>query len=174
MAVLDGHGEQGLSELRSLFGAKQGKRVSEFARTQLAKNLYASKVLAFSSGAQPTVPFEELYTKPAIAMENAYAETQRGIERSHTIDAQRSGTTAVACYRHRDHLVVANVGDSRAVLGRCSSREGEARGLRAVDLSSDQRPMREDERMRIVQQAGEMRCAMGVVRAAWFTRAPFR
>eukprot|EP00435_Cladocopium_sp_Y103_P026920 s257_g6.t1 len=95
VAVLDGHGEQ-------------GKRVSEFARSQLAKNLYASK---------------ELYTKPTMAMENAYAETQRGIERSHTIDAQRSGTTAVACYRHRDRLVVANVGDSRAVLGRCSSRE---------------------------------------------------
>lgn len=127
VAVLDGHGEQ-------------GKRVSEFARSQLAKNLYASK---------------ELYTKPAMAMENAYAETQRGIERSHTIDAQRSGTTAVACYRHRDRLVVANVGDSRAVLGRCSSREGESHaGLRAVDLSSDQRPMREDERTRIVQQGG--------------------
>jgi len=28
-----------------------------------------------------------------MAMENAYAETQRGIERSHAIDAQRSGTT---------------------------------------------------------------------------------
>lgn len=27
-------------------------------------------------------------------------------------------------------------------------------GLRAVDLSSDQRPMREDERTRIVQQVG--------------------
>eukprot|EP00434_Breviolum_minutum_P008429 symbB.v1.2.007440.t1/scaffold445.1/size204899/3 len=125
---------------KSLVAVLDGKRVSEFARAQLAKNLYASK---------------ELYTKPAMAMENAYAETQRGIERSHAIDAQRSGTTAVACYRHRDHLVVANVGDSRAVLGRCSSREGEAAaGLRAVDLSSDQRPMREDERSRIVQQGG--------------------
>ncbi|CAK9016188.1 unnamed protein product [Durusdinium trenchii] len=126
VAVLDGHGEQ-------------GKRVSEFARSQLAKNLYASK---------------DLYTKPAVAMENSFAETQRSIERSHAIDAQRSGTTAVVCYRHRDHLVVANVGDSRAVLGRCSSREGDGRSLRAVDLSSDQRPMREDERTRILQQGG--------------------
>ena len=34
------------------------------------------------------------------------------------------------------------------------ARQGEAAaGLRAVDLSSDQRPMREDERSRIVQQA---------------------
>lgn len=126
VAVLDGHGEQ-------------GKRVSEFARSQLAKNLYASK---------------DLYTKPAVAMENSFAETQRSIERSHAIDAQRSGTTAVVCYRHRDHLVVANVGDSRAVLGRCSSREGDGRSLRAVDLSSDQRPMREDERTCILQQGG--------------------
>ncbi|CAJ1436448.1 unnamed protein product, partial [Effrenium voratum] len=129
VAVLDGHGEQ-------------GKRVSEYARIQLAKNLYASK---------------ELYSKPTMAMEHAFAETQKGIERSHAVDAHRSGTTAVACYRHRDRLVVANVGDSRAVLGRCPSREtGDARGLRAVDLSSDQRPMREDERSRILQQGGSV------------------
>ncbi|CAE6961336.1 unnamed protein product [Symbiodinium sp. CCMP2592] len=128
LAVLDGHGEQ-------------GKRVSEYARSQLARSLYASK---------------DLYTKPASALQSAYAETQKGIERSHAIDAQRSGTTAVTCYRHRDKLVVANVGDSRAVLGRCSSREGDGslHTLRAVDLSSDQRPMREDERSRILQQGG--------------------
>mmetsp|Transcript_43804 Transcript_43804/g.102240 ORF Transcript_43804/g.102240 Transcript_43804/m.102240 type:complete len:403 (+) Transcript_43804:56-1264(+) len=125
LAVLDGHGEQ-------------GKRVSEFARSQLAKSLYASK---------------ELYSKPAYALQSAYAETQKGIERSHAMDAQRSGTTAVTCYRHRDKLVIANVGDSRAVLGRCNSQEGDGH-LRAVDLSSDQRPMREDERHRIVQQGG--------------------
>ncbi|CAE7365879.1 PUS1, partial [Symbiodinium necroappetens] len=128
LAVLDGHGEQ-------------GKRVSEYARSQLARSLYDSK---------------DLYTKPASALQSAYAETQKGIERSHAIDAQRSGTTAVTCYRHRDKLVVANVGDSRAVLGRCSSREGDGslHSLRAVDLSSDQRPMREDERNRILQQGG--------------------
>lgn len=39
-------------------------------------------------------PLQDLYTKPAVAMENSFAETQRSIERSHAIDAQRSGTTA--------------------------------------------------------------------------------
>ena len=38
---------------------------------------------------------------------------------------------------------------------------GDARGLRAVDLSSDQRPMREDERSRILQQARRRRRWVG-------------
>lgn len=43
---------------------------------------------------------------------------------------------------------------SHAANRQAVARQGEAAaGLRAVDLSSDQRPMREDERSRIVQQA---------------------
>ena len=134
-----------------------GKRVSEFARAQLAKNLYASKVCEKHDGMIPNVskcrvskslvlsfkifcwcsvletiprPFQyfchvtyllhvtclvflmsfwvgqELYTKPAMAMESAYAETQRGIERSHAIDAQRSGTTAwVSAFYRRNKAI---------------------------------------------------------------------
>eukprot|EP00931_Biecheleriopsis_adriatica_P028175 TRINITY_DN16845_c0_g1_i1.p1 TRINITY_DN16845_c0_g1~~TRINITY_DN16845_c0_g1_i1.p1 ORF type:complete len:411 (-),score=56.90 TRINITY_DN16845_c0_g1_i1:95-1327(-) len=130
VAVLDGHGQQ-------------GHRVSEYARHQLAKSLFNHK---------------DLHTDPAIALENAYMETQRGIERAQNFDALHSGSTCVAVYRHRDRLVIANVGDSRAVLGCASSRdEGDQPcSLRAVDLSSDQRPAREDERTRILSQGGNV------------------
>jgi len=142
IGVFDGHGEQ-------------GKSVSQFACDQIAKTLFNHK---------------DLHTNPIGALEAAYLQAQSMIERTHSFDAHHSGTTAVAVYRHRNRLFVANVGDSRAVLG-CS--QGGSRGgpgslgatgaaasggetLRAVDLSSDQRPDREDERSRILAQGGSI------------------
>jgi len=57
----------------------------------------------------------------------------------------------VSAYQHRDRLLVANVGDSRAVLGRCDTAR---KNLRAVDLSDDQKPSRADERQRIEKAGG--------------------
>lgn len=125
IGVFDGHGEK-------------GKRISEFAKVQIAKNLFNSK---------------ELHSNPASALEGAYFDAQRQIERMHSGEAFHSGTTAIAAYQHRDRLFIANVGDSRAVLGRSNSREG-GDGLRAVELSSDQRPGRSDERKRILSAGG--------------------
>lgn len=126
VGVFDGHGEQ-------------GKRMSEFAKNQIARVLFGHK---------------DLHSNPAAALEGAYHETQRQIERNHHMEALHSGTTAVAAYRHRDRLFIANVGDSRAVLGCADSANGE--GLRAVELSSDQRPAREDERRRILAEGGSV------------------
>lgn len=130
VAVFDGHGEQ-------------GKRVSEFARLHLAKSLFNNK---------------DLHSNPISALESAYFDTQQNLEKNRNFDAFHSGTTAVAAYRHRDKLFIANVGDSRAVLG-CCDKAGEASaistaGLRAIELSSDQRPAREDERRRILAEGG--------------------
>lgn len=125
-AVYDGHGEK-------------GKRISEFAKSALSKSLFSHK---------------ELHNDPRLALESAYRDTQSQIERTHGPDAAESGTTAVACYQHRDRLLVANVGDSRAVLGRCdTARKG---GLRAVELTSDQKPSRADEKQRILAAGGKV------------------
>merc|ERR1719272_1678723 len=69
-----------------------------------------------------------------------------------------SGTTAVAAYLNKDNLAVANVGDSRAVIGRCGtacSRASQA-SLCAIDLSDDHKPDRKDEKYRIEQQGGKV------------------
>jgi len=152
IGVFDGHGEQ-------------GGLVSQFACTQIARTLFNHK---------------ELHTNPASALEDAYLETQRQIERHHQFDATHSGTTAIAAYRHRNRLVVANVGDSRAVLGyhpdamdqspkrgaagRSASCEG---GLVALELSSDQRPDREDERRRILAEGGAVHQSAVAVRQSF-------
>lgn len=125
-AVFDGHGEK-------------GKRISEFSKSALSKNLFSHK---------------DLHNDPRSALESAYRDTQNQIERTHGPDAGESGTTAVACYQHRDRLLIANVGDSRAVLGRCdTARKG---GFKAVELTSDQKPSRADEKQRILKAGGKV------------------
>ncbi|XP_047086897.1 probable protein phosphatase 2C 37 [Lolium rigidum] len=57
------------------------------------------------------------------------------------------GSTAVVALLVRDRLVVANCGDSRAVL---------CRGTHAVPLSEDQKPDRPDERARIEAMGGRV------------------
>mmetsp|Transcript_66946 Transcript_66946/g.104662 ORF Transcript_66946/g.104662 Transcript_66946/m.104662 type:complete len:429 (+) Transcript_66946:125-1411(+) len=123
--VFDGHGEK-------------GKRMSEFVKSSLQKNLFGHK---------------DLHSNPRFALESAYRDTQNQIERQHGPDAAESGTTAVACYQHRDRLLIANVGDSRAVLGRCDTAR---KGFRAVELTSDQKPSRPDEKQRIVAAGGKV------------------
>jgi len=62
------------------------------------------------------------------------------------------GTTAVVCSMQQERIVVANAGDSRAVL---------CRGGKAIDLSEDHKPGRKDERARIERAGGtvsELQC----------------
>mmetsp|Transcript_42055 Transcript_42055/g.121983 ORF Transcript_42055/g.121983 Transcript_42055/m.121983 type:complete len:428 (-) Transcript_42055:501-1784(-) len=123
VGVFDGHGER-------------GKHMSNFARSTMAKSLFDN---------------QDIHSNPRGALENAYASTQAEIERLHGNEAFQSGTTAVAAYQHRDRLLVANVGDSRAVLGRCDTAR---QNLAAVDLSNDHKPSRPDERERVTKGGG--------------------
>mmetsp|Transcript_9739 Transcript_9739/g.17697 ORF Transcript_9739/g.17697 Transcript_9739/m.17697 type:complete len:457 (+) Transcript_9739:92-1462(+) len=123
-AVFDGHGEQ-------------GKRISHFARNNMTKTLFGHS---------------DIHGDIAGALQAAYKDTQDKIIKDHSHQADLSGTTAVAAFQHRNRLVVANLGDSRAVLGRCDSAGGQT--LTAVDLSSDQKPNRPDERQRILGLGG--------------------
>jgi len=86
----------------------------------------------------------------------AHVETNKSLRRNQKIDDSLSGTTAISMYMHggnRNRITIANVGDSRAVLGQQApvARNGQekARTLKALPLSRDQTPYRKDERARI-------------------------
>eukprot|EP00931_Biecheleriopsis_adriatica_P064207 TRINITY_DN39020_c0_g1_i1.p1 TRINITY_DN39020_c0_g1~~TRINITY_DN39020_c0_g1_i1.p1 ORF type:complete len:388 (-),score=56.73 TRINITY_DN39020_c0_g1_i1:18-1160(-) len=130
IGVFDGHGEM-------------GGHISNLARSALKKHF---------------VDRSTHHSDPRSALASAYRRTQDQIVREVGEDAEHSGTTAISAYRNRDQLVVANVGDSRAVLGRCGtgySQDSRA-PLRAMELSSDQKPSREDERRRILKEGGQV------------------
>jgi hypothetical protein len=147
----DGHGEY-------------GHKVSRFARDHLQKRF-----------AGPGA-YEAWRSDPEGSLKSAYKEAEKALTKS-PIDCDLSGCTAVTTLCFGGQLVVANAGDSRAVLGRADgggsggragggkygydrgSTRGQGGGghqsasagtsLRAVDLSQDHNPHRPDEAARI-------------------------
>jgi len=70
-----------------------------------------------------------------------------------SIDTEFSGTTCVIGMLRGRTLAVANIGDSRVILGR---KEPGARGLKAISISDDHKPDREDEQRRIESRGGRV------------------
>lgn len=64
-----------------------------------------------------------------------------------------SGTTGISAGFHDGHMIVSNVGDSRAILGYYDSEE---KKTIAVPVSQDQTPWRKDERERIEKSGGRV------------------
>jgi serine/threonine protein phosphatase PrpC len=138
--VLDGHGEY-------------GAECAEFVRNKLP-------ALLISDGA--------LLSDPKLALHRAAVEANEDLHRA-SVDDSLSGTTACIALVQNEHLYVANVGDSRAVLAAkqrvkateddYTSRNGSNDSKQsleaaestpvAVQLSQDQTPFRQDERERV-------------------------
>ena len=113
--VLDGHGVA-------------GAKVSSFVRSKLASEIKAqSKSAGFSAnknlvndprGADACHVSRISAASMVAVLEDAFATAQKALLRAHGADCAESGSTCVVCARRGDNLVVANVGDSRCVLGR--------------------------------------------------------
>eukprot|EP01041_Mallomonas_annulata_P004192 gene4192-8334_t len=129
--IFDGHGEF-------------GDYCSYFAATQIPAHLerelkeHYDGIKTFES-----LKMEEAYNK-------AFVEANRALHSS-TIDDSLSGTTAITGVVVGDMLYVANVGDSRAIVG----REENGKIVYSA-LSSDQTPYRKDERERIKKRGGKI------------------
>jgi serine/threonine protein phosphatase PrpC len=96
------------------------------------------------------------------ALHKAHVETNKALHKNANVDDTLSGTTAISLYMHgsdKNRITIANVGDSRAVLGQEANSSGGAssqqqrnegpRTLKALALSRDQTPYRKDERARV-------------------------
>ncbi|KAM0064346.1 putative protein-serine/threonine phosphatase [Helianthus debilis subsp. tardiflorus] len=82
------------------------------------------------------------------------ADVDQDLEQYRKIDSVYSGTTALTAIRQGDHLAVANVGDSRAVLATATD-DG---GLVPVQLTVDFKPNLPQEAERIVECNGRVFC----------------
>lgn len=151
----------GYVRMDSLFGVfdghgKDGDGCALFARSHLPAELKSAL-----NKAKAEHPHHEL-NKDQIqnAILRAHVETNIKLHKNPQIDDSLSGTTAITAYFHgrRNRLTIANVGDSRAVLGQVSSggqsgsgvrKEGPPSTIRAFPLSRDQTPYRKDERVRV-------------------------
>ena len=127
LGVYDGHGQH-------------GHHVSKFIKERIALEVGR---LGDSELADDTSAARELF--------NAHHRANEALKKS-GIDCSLSGSTAVTCLKRGRRLLIANVGDSRAVLGRASA-DGR---LVAKDLSIDQKPDDPAERARIEGGGGQV------------------
>lgn len=141
--VFDGHG-------------KDGDGCAQFTRTYLPqlveRYIEKSKGKRSSSSVSPTDLSRD---QTQDAMHRAHVECNKLLHKNQHIDDSLSGTTSIAAYVHgkRNRITIANVGDSRAVLGQeitmpSPSGAEASKSLKALPLSRDQTPYRKDERQR--------------------------
>ena len=129
--VYDGHG-------------KYGDKCSEYVRDNLPK------LMARTMGAGTSVNSSSFDT----AYSNIYIDCNEKLHRTKRIDDSCSGTTAASAWIEKNIVKVANIGDSRVIVGRqrtssTSSTSSASSTHVAIALSSDQTPYRKDERERI-------------------------
>lgn len=122
--IFDGHGEFG--DFCSHFAADQ-------VPIYLEKELLSKDGLATFDSPKMEETYGAAFVKTNKAMHNA------------NFDDSLSGTTAITIFVKGDTLYVANVGDSRAIIG---TRDG-SKKLISKPLSIDQTPFRKDERERL-------------------------
>jgi len=88
---------------------------------------------------------------PESALKAAFVETEERLVAVKKIDSSTSGCTAVGVIVMDNDVWTANVGDSRAVIGRTG---GEGNRLLCVELTEDQKPNSPVERARILSLGG--------------------
>jgi len=108
---------------------------------------HGHEVAQFVSNALPAMVDQcnSMFTDPAEAFKRAFEDVHLALSNCKAIDSRFSGTTAVSVMARGRTLLVANAGDSRAVLGRRKPQGG----VEAVDLSEDHTPFRKDEKTRV-------------------------
>jgi len=127
-AVMDGHGEQ-------------GHHVSSFVKRELAPQLLnAHEMLSSETHRNKPGDVESV-------VKGAFGNVESLLAKA-SINSSSSGTTTVACARKGNKLFVANVGDSRAVLGRASRDVKGAHEAVALTVDHSLDDPREKERVR--------------------------
>uniref|UniRef100_K3WKP7 PPM-type phosphatase domain-containing protein n=1 Tax=Globisporangium ultimum (strain ATCC 200006 / CBS 805.95 / DAOM BR144) TaxID=431595 RepID=K3WKP7_GLOUD len=129
-AVFDGHGG------RLTAAAAEELMIEHIASTFEKRSFFKAKQPTPKEiGAALTAAFLEL--DATIRM---YPEVQMG--------SDQSGCTAIVAYVTKEHIIVANAGDSRSVLGKNGN---------TTPMSFDHKPMNESERNRIDKAGGMVR-----------------
>ncbi|KAJ8461068.1 hypothetical protein OPV22_033994 [Ensete ventricosum] len=121
-----------------------GHRVACHVRDALPSRLQ-SGMKAFKGGADDTGDGDGWFASWKATIVSAFEELDKELSNHPWIDCICSGATAVTILKQRDHLIVANLGDSRAVL--CTRDDDDQ--LVPVQLTVDQKPNLPSEAERI-------------------------
>ncbi|KAL5701059.1 hypothetical protein ACHQM5_026438 [Ranunculus cassubicifolius] len=138
--VFDGHGP---------WGHFVSKQVRESMPSCLLRNW--QETLALAATSEMKVDHFEMWKSSYL---KTCASIDQELEHHSDFDSFASGTTALSIVRQGDNIVIANVGDSRAVLA-TTSDDGD---LISVQLTIDFKPNLPQEAERIMQCKGRVFC----------------
>ncbi|XVE70954.1 hypothetical protein DITRI_Ditri10aG0111100 [Diplodiscus trichospermus] len=143
--VFDGHGKNGhvvsnmvRNRLPSLL-LSQKNALAKIKTAADDKN-FQDQVAKTDSGSIPSKDFLQWQE----ACISAFKVMDKEIKLQENLDCSTSGTTAVVVVRQDEDLVIANLGDSRAMLGTTAEN-----GIKAVQLTTDLKPGLPSEAERI-------------------------
>lgn len=105
-----------------------------------------------SGGSSPAPAQQQLLEEWREACANAFQAMDKELKLQPNVDCNFSGTTAVCAIKQGKDLIIANLGDSRAVLATMS----ETGYLKAVQLTTDQKPSVPKEAERIKRCNGRV------------------
>ena len=131
MSVCDGHGVE-------------GHFVSEFIKEVLP--YYMSENLKKRDILKETELVHQIITETFVIVNNMLVDNE-------SINSLFSGTTCVSVIFTPERLIVPNIGDSRAVMGRYDKSIGK---YKAIELSRDHKPTEKDEAKRIYENDGRI------------------
>ena len=135
MSVCDGHGVE-------------GHNVSSFIKKTLPKDLSNN---LYHKNLTTNNPFEKKEINSII--KKTFLKCNEKLINNKIINSNFSGSTCVSLIYTPNKIIVSNIGDSRAVLGKFIS---ESQKWAAVDLSRDHKPTEKDEAKRIIENGGRI------------------
>ncbi|KAG6595572.1 putative protein phosphatase 2C 65, partial [Cucurbita argyrosperma subsp. sororia] len=151
--VFDGHGPFGhrvARHARDMLPSKLSKAIKKQQRpSHLQNGVSKASVQPNNNEGNQRNP---LVSRWEAAFEEAYTDFDRDLGFDSSIDCFCSGTTAMSIIKQGEHLVVANVGDSRAVL--CT--RGDNHQHIPIQLTADQKPNVPSEAERIKKCQGRI------------------
>uniref|UniRef100_A0A7S0WRT3 protein-serine/threonine phosphatase n=2 Tax=Pyramimonas obovata TaxID=1411642 RepID=A0A7S0WRT3_9CHLO len=136
MGVFDGHGKVGCGDVVA-------KKTKDYLPNKMLQLRASGRYQKFGP---PDQPLPDVATS---AYERAFDSVSRQILREMREKSNMAGSTAITVFMSGSAIHVANVGDSRAILGRRVATEPSGT-MRVIELSKDQTPFRRDERERIL------------------------
>ncbi|KAH6802513.1 Protein phosphatase 2C family protein [Perilla frutescens var. frutescens] len=146
--IFDGHGPWGHFVAKSVRDSMPSSLLCNWQETLVEASVDPDFDLGSQKKLQRFNIWKHSYLKTCAAVD-------KELEQHRKIDAFNSGTTALTIVRQGDNVFIANVGDSRAVLGTTPSEDG---NIAAVQLTIDFKPNLPQETERITECNGRVFC----------------
>ncbi|GAB4843066.1 hypothetical protein Ancab_013045 [Ancistrocladus abbreviatus] len=145
--VFDGHGPWGHFVAKRVSKLLPSSLLCHWQETVALCSLELNSQMGFDRDAQECNIWKQSYVKTCDTVD-------KELENNPGVDSFYSGTTALTIVRQGKLIVIANVGDSRAVLATTDDNDN----LMAVQLTTDLKPCLPQEVERITQSKGQVFC----------------